>query len=305
VRRLLHIPGRIVAKISADRVFGMSAEAGFWGLVSLPSLLLAIFGSLGYLKGVIGATAVTRVHRDVLRAAGDLLSPTTVRADVAPLVSDILGKGHAGVVSVSFVISLWSGSSCMSAYLNTITVAYGMRGLRGALRSRIVALRLYLLAVLAGILLLPALILGPDTITDLAPASARPDVSSIVSAAYWPAVVVGSVVTIATLYRLCLPVRIRWRAHLPGAVAAMSIWLGGSIAVRAYVVRQSGVTYGALGAPVAALLFFYVTALAVLLGAELNAALGAAGPGADAAGRSGEPLDSGGALSPVPPEARP
>jgi membrane protein len=245
-RRLVHVPGRVAHKVSDDRVFGMSAEAGFWGLVSLPSLLLAVFGALGYLSGVLGHTAVNRVHDDVLRAAGDLLSESTVTTDVGPLVNNILKSGHAGVVSVSFAISLWSGSSAMSAYLNTITVAYGMRGLRGAVRSRITALALYLAAVLAGIVLLPALIL----------------------------------LVVATLYRLCLPVRVRWLAHLPGAILAMLIWLGGSIGLRAYLAPKlrSNVSYGALGAPVAALLFFYVTALAVLLGAEVNAAL-RPGPG--------------------------
>jgi membrane protein len=280
LRRVAHVPGRVLHKMSDDRIFGMSAEAGFWGLVSLPSLILAVFGSIGYLSGgVLGHGAVTRVHDDVLRAAGDLLSPATVTTDVAPLVDNILSKGHAGVVSVSFVISLWSGSSCMSAYLNTITVAYGMRGLRSAVRSRITALALYLGAVVAGIILLPALILGPDAITDLAPDSARADVANVVSHAYWPGVVVGSVLVVATLYRLCLPVRVPWLSHLPGAVLAMLIWLGGSIGVRAYLAQKlrTSVAYGALGAPVAALLFFYVTALAVLLGAEVNAAL-RAGP---------------------------
>ena len=276
LRWLVQRPKRIGDKLSDDRIFGMSAEAGFWGLVSLPSLALAVFGALGYLSGVLGRTAVTRIHDDVLRAARDLLSSSTVNADVAPLVQDTLQQGHAGVLSVSFVISLWSGSSCMSAYVNTITVAYGMRGLRGAVRSRVVALGLYLLAVVAGVALLPALILGPAFITDLAPKSTRGDVGNVVSAAYWPGIVLGSVLVIATLYRLCLPLRVRWLAHLPGAIVAMSIWLGGSIGLRAYVtekLKNSSLSYGALGAPVAALLFFYITALAVLLGAELNAAL--------------------------------
>jgi membrane protein len=276
LRWLVGRPKRIGTRLSQDRIFGMSAEAGFWGLVSLPSLALAVFGAIGYLSGVIGPTGVARIHDDVLRAARDLLSPTTVTDDVAPLVQDTLRQGHVGVLSVSFIISLWSGSACMSAYVNTITVAYGMRGVRGAVRSRIVALGLYLLAVVAGIALLPALILGPEEITDLAPESARSTVRHIVSAAYWPGVVVGSVLVIATLYRLCLPLRVRWRAHLPGAVLAMSIWLGGSVLLRSYVsekLRNTNLSYGALGAPVAALLFFYVTALAVLVGAELNAAL--------------------------------
>jgi membrane protein len=300
IRRLLSLPRRIRRKMSEDRIFGMSAEAGFWGLVSLPSLLLAVFGALGYFGPLLGHSAVTRVHDDVLRAARDVLSPTTVNDDVAPIVQQILTEGHAGVVSVSFVISLWSGSSAMATYLNTITVAYGMRGVRGAVRSRLVALGLYLVAVVVGIVMLPALILGPDAIADLAPAAARSGVSAVVSAVYWPGIVVASVLVLATLYRLCLPIRVRWRAHLPGAVLAMLIWLGGSIGVRSYVAEKlhNNVTYGALGAPVAALLFFYVTALAVLLGAELNAALRAdlepAGVGQAPGGPSPErssPLD--------------
>jgi membrane protein len=114
-------------------------------------------------------------------------------------------------------------------------------------------------------------------------------VARLVSLSYWPALVVVSVVVIATLYRLSLPVRVRWRSHLPGAVLAMLIWLAGSIGVRAYVAysARTGNAYGALAGPLAALLFFYVTALAVLLGAELNAALRAeradeAGSGPDA-----------------------
>ena len=285
-------------KLSHDRVLGMSAEAGFWQLVSLPSLLLAVFGALGYFSGVLGHADIKRIHDDVLRGAGDFLSQTTVKDDVAPLVQEILTSGHAGVVSISFVISLWSGSAATAAYLNTITVAYGMRGLRGVVRNRLVALGLYLLAVLAGVILLPALILGPDAIAELAPRSARSEVDLFVRAIYWPILVLMSVGVLTALYRLCLPVRVRWRAHIPGAVLAMAIWLGGSIAVRAYVNHKlrTSVLYGALGAPVAALLFFYVTALAVLLGAELNAALrGELDP--DALDRAG--------VEPVPPEQVP
>jgi membrane protein len=263
------------SKLSHDRVLGMSAEAGFWGLLSLPSLLLAVFGALGYLAPVIGHAELTRVHDDVLRAARDVLSPQTVNDDVAPFVDQILGSGHAEVVSISFVISLWSGSSATSCYLNTITVAYGMRGLRSAVRSRMVALALYLLSVVAGIIVLPALVLGPGVIDDLAPHAIRREVSAAIRLAYWPVLVVALLFVLTTLYRLCLPRPVPWRHNLIGAVFAMLVWIGGSIAVRFYIAeRLHSTTFdGALGAPIAALLFFYVTALGVLLGAELNAAL--------------------------------
>jgi membrane protein len=60
----------------------------------------------------------------------------------------------------------------------------------------------------------------------------------------------------------------------------MGLWLLGSLAVRAYLQSsfRSKSAYGSLAAPIAALLFFYVTALAVLLGAELNSSIDALSP---------------------------
>jgi uncharacterized BrkB/YihY/UPF0761 family membrane protein len=80
---------------------------------------------------------------------------------------------------------------------------------------------------------------------------------------------------LTSLYHLSVPHRRRWRSALPGAIFAMIIWAVGSWGLRKYVafVFSHTIAYGTLGAPVAVLLFLYVTALAVLLGAELNATL--------------------------------
>ncbi|HET9689563.1 MAG TPA: YihY/virulence factor BrkB family protein [Acidimicrobiales bacterium] len=276
------VTGIIWHKVFEDRILGMAAEAGFWGLVSLPSLALALFGALGYLRGVIGAGDMAHIHDDVLRVARDVLTSATVTSDVTPLVDAVLDRGQASVVSIGFVISLWSGSTAMSCYLNTITVAYGMRGLRGAVRSRIVALGLYLVALVFGVVLLPALALGPELLTHLAPSSLGSHTRTVVRAVYVPVVGAGSVAILALVYTACLPVRVRWRRALPGATVAMALWLLFSFVVRAYLSSgfRSGSAYGSLSAPIAGLLFFYFTALAVLLGAELNAALDAVRPDA-------------------------
>lgn len=274
----------IVAKtwhrVFEDRILGLAAEAGFWALLSLPSLLLAVFGGLGYLRGVLGTGNVTKIHDDIIRVASDVLTPGTVSSDVAPIVNQILARGHLEVVSISFLISLWSGSTVMSDYVNVITVAYDMRGLRSALRSRLVALGLYLGFVVAGLILLPALALGPDVIISTFPGSFHDDGATLVHVLYYPFVGLGSIAVVTTLYMLCLPVRVRWRRGIPGALIAMTAWLVGSFLVRAYLESsfRTKSAYGSLSAPIAALLFFYVTALAVLIGAELNSAIDAVLP---------------------------
>jgi membrane protein len=263
-------------KLKQDRVLGLAAEAGFWAIVSLPSLVLSVFGAIGYLHGVIGDTAINQIRSDVLRGAGDVLTPTTVSSDVAPLLDQILARGHAEVVSIAFLVSLWSGSTAMSDYVNTITVAYEMRGIRVWWRTRLRSLVLYLGAVLTGVVILPALALGPDVITSLFPDSIRDEVSLTIHVLYFPVVGLGSIGVVAALYRLALPCKVPWRQGLPGAVLAVVLWLAGSIGVRTYLTSSfhSKSAYGSLAAPIAALLFFYVTALAVLLGAEVNSAIG-------------------------------
>jgi membrane protein len=267
--------GRAWHKLFEDRVLGLAAEAGFWTIVSLPSLLLTLLGAIGYFRGVLGADGIQQIRTDILRAARDVLTPSTVNSDVAPLVNQVLAGGHLEVVSIAFVITLWSGSSAMSSYVNTITVAYGMRGVRSAWRSRLVATGLYLCSIAAGIVLLPVLTLGPSTLSSLAPDQIAPQVSVLVTVLYWPVVILLSVALVATLYRLALPERVRWASGLPGAVSAMGLWLVGSVALRDYLSAsfRTKSVYGSLSAPIAALLFFYVTGLAVLIGAELNSAI--------------------------------
>ena len=92
-------------------------------------------------------------------------------------------------------------------------------------------------------------------------------------AGWGPVVVLISLALLTTLYHLSLPVRLPWRRAVPGAVFALVIWLVGSVLLREWLAWafRSTATYGPLSAPVAVLFFLYLTALAILFGAELNA----------------------------------
>ena len=262
---------RTLSKAWQDRILGLSAEAAFWQLLSLVPLMLAMLGLLGYFSGAIGADGITHIEHSLLRAAGRVLTPHTVDQVVRPTLEKVLRQGRADVVSVGFLISLWSGSSSMATFVNTITIAYGMRDQRSAVRSRLLALGLYLAAIVVIVILLPALVLGPGVLDRLLHGDAR----TLIHFLYWPIIGAVSLAGLATLYHLSVPIRPPWRRALPGALLAAVVWIAGSFLLRFYVGSLAGRTllYGSLAAPVAILLFFYVTALAVLLGAELNASI--------------------------------
>ena len=271
----MHLIRRTVAKAWDDRILGLSAEAAFWQLLSLPPLFLALLGSLGYLSNLIGEETVGQIETRLLEAFSRAFTPSVVDQVIAPTVNEVLTEGRVGVVSIGFLIGLWAGSSATATFVNTVTIAYGMRDLRGAVHSRLLALGLYLLTLVIGVLLLPVMVLGPSRLVTLLPQSVRPDAETVVSAAYWPTVVGLLLLGLVTFYHLAPPRRLRWRRGFPGAILAAVVFLLGSVGLRTYIgfVVGQGFTYGALAAPIGALLFFYVLALAVLLGAELNATI--------------------------------
>ena len=168
----------------------------------------------------------------------------------------------------------------MNTYVNTITISYGMRHVRSAVRARLVAFVLYLGALVVGVTALPLLVTAPRWIADVSPGPLLRVLKPVLVIAYWPILVVVCTALLATLYHVAVPVRGRWRRDLPGAIAGMVMWLASSLLLRAYLAYAIGhsPTYGALSAPVAILLFLYFSALAVLLGGELNAQIAGCRP---------------------------
>jgi membrane protein len=256
-----------------DRVLGLAAEAGFWQLLSLPSAILAIVGTIGFFSGLLGVENLNHLQRSIDDATSHVIVPSAVNSTIAPALHRILFGGRVDVVSVSFVVSLWAGSSAMATYVNTITIAYGLRHERSAVRSRLLALRLYLGFVLSMIILLPLLVLGPADLVNIFPDRWHDGVRVVTNIGFWPVAVIVSLSLLTTLYHRAVPVRTPWRRALPGATVAGVIWLVGSVVLRfwlEFAFRRTA-TYGPLSAPVAVLLFLYLTALAILFGAELNA----------------------------------
>jgi membrane protein len=255
-----------VRSLFAHRVTGLAAEAGFWALASLPPLALGLLGTIGYLHGVLGHDAVADIKASILSASRAVLSAHSVDTVVKPVLNGVLNRGRGEVVSIGFVLSLWSGSRAMNVYVDAITIAHHLHGIRGVVRARLTGFVVYLGFVVIGVVLVPLLLAGPKL-------ARRTIGHAVVGILYWPVLVGVSIALLMTLYHVALPVRTPWRRTLPGAVVALGLWVGGSTSLRIYLSTQvrAASIYGQLGAVTALLFWLYITALAVLIGAELNA----------------------------------
>jgi membrane protein len=272
------LPGLLkqtLVKAWHDRVLGLSAEAAFWQMLSLPSLFLALIATLGYVSRWFGTGTVDRIEKQLEDTLSRAFSQQVVTEVIAPTLHEVLHGGRADIISIGFVLALWAGSSATATFVNTITIAYDMRDLRGPVRSRLLALWLFLGTVVLGVFLLPMLVLGPDLLRRSFPKSVRPTVSTLIAGGYYPVLVFLLMIGLTTFYKLAPPRRLPWHRGVPGAALAVLLFLAGSAGLRAYInfILDHNHAYGTLAAPIAALLFFFVLALGVLLGAEFNAAI--------------------------------
>lgn len=271
----LSVLGRTVSKAWNDRVLGLSAEAAFWQLLSLPPLLLALVGSLGYVPNVFGPSTISVTEERLTEWLSSIVTTDVIDSLVLPTVDEVLNRGRLDLISLGFAISLWAGSSAMATFVNTIVIAYDQRDVRGPIRSRLLALWLFIVFGLTAVLTLPLLLLGPGLLLSWFPKEYQDTVDFFITLVYPVVVCLLIVVLLASLYHVVLPRRLPWRRHVPGAIFAMVVFVLGAWVLRIYVswFFATTVPYAALAAPIAALLFFFLLGLSVLLGAELNAAI--------------------------------
>ncbi|PKW25513.1 YihY/virulence factor BrkB family protein [Phycicoccus duodecadis] len=267
VARLTVVTTRICLRY---RVTGLASEAGFFALLSLPPLVLGLFGGLGYLGNMVGRENVVDVRDAILEYASRFLTSQVIETVLGPTVDDVFRGGRADLLSIGFLLSLWSGSRALNVVVDTISIMYGQSGVRGIVQTRALSFSLYVLALLLGIVTIPLVLLGPTLIRGFLPGPWE-----WLVALYWPLVTLLSVGGLTSLYHVSTPRRSPWTRDVPGAVLTLVIWALASFFVRGSIAASLGGTsiYGPLSAPIVLMIWLYALAIAVLIGAALNAAV--------------------------------
>lgn len=268
VRRITR---RTLTKSWDDSIFSESAQAAFWCALSLPPLLLGMLGSLAYIAPLFGPATLPSIEEWLLNTANTFFSSNVVTEILEPTVHDIVAGARGEVVSLGFIISLWAGSSAISAFVDSIVEAHDQSPLRHPVRQRFYALGLYVAMLLFAIATAPLLALGPRKIGEFLP----DEWSDILRFGYYPVLALSLIVAVNILYRVSLPKPLPSHRLLWGSVLAATVFMIATAGLRVYLgwITSTGYTYGALATPIAFLLFAFFLGFAIMLGAELNAAI--------------------------------
>lgn len=280
VRRVLEpIPGavpftRLVVETAAValryRATGLAAEAAFFILLSLPPLLVALVAGAGFASEWLGPGTLTRMSNALESWALTFLTPETVEEVIMPTFNQTLSVGRADVLSLGFLVALWSGSRVLHIFLETISIMYGQGGDRGILKARLASLVAYVVSVFIMGVTLPLLLIGPRYLLLWLPQQL-----DIIVRAYWPAVGALGLFSLTALFHFATPSRSPFWRDFPGALLTVLCWVGGSVLIRSWAEAATGSwsVFGPLSAPIVLMVYLYFISFAVLLGASLNAAI--------------------------------
>lgn len=263
---------RTVRETIADDGFGLAAQLAYYFFLSLFPALLGLIALASFFP-------LVHISRDLLRLL-DPVAPGEVIDLIRTELQQIANGDRAGLLSLGVAGALWSSSTAMTAVIDVMNHAYDLRETRAwwRIRLRAIVLTLGLAAfVLVSITLVLA---GPELANLVGRLGAGAVIAWSWKVGQWPLVVVLVTAGMAAIYLFGPDARQHWTRVVPGAIAAAALWLLGSLGFRIYVVNfgSYSTTYGAIGAVIVLLLWFYLLALAIVVGAEINAEIERASP---------------------------
>ena len=268
---LWRISKRALSKSWDDSIFSEAAQAAFWSALSLPPLLLGMLGSLAYVAPLFGPDTMAVIEHYLVSMSNKIFSHSVVHEIIEPTISDIDRGARGEVVSLGFLISLWAGSSAISAFVDSVVEAHDQTPLRHPVRQRLYALGLYVVMLLFVIVTAPLMVRGPRKLAELIPDGLQ----DVLAYGYYPALLAGLIATVVVLYRVALPDPIPSHRLIFGATLASVAFVIATLGLRIYLryITGTGYTYGALATPIAFLLFAFFAGFSIMLGAEFNAAI--------------------------------
>ena len=274
----LHLsPGELVRRTVRETIdddcLGLAAQVAYY-------LFLALFPAILFLLAIASFFPLDNLTDDIGRLLGPLVS-----AEVLQLIQEqmerLANAESGGLLTFGVAGALWSSSAGVVSIVSALNRAYDIEEARPWWRVRLVALALTLGMAVLILLALALVVVGPEVATYLG------DVTGLGTAfkwtwliLQWPLVFAMASTAIGLAYYFGPDAEQEWVWITPGAILATLLWLLMSLAFRYYVATFTdyNASYGSIGGVIVLMLWFYISGLAILIGAEMNAEIEHASP---------------------------
>lgn len=237
-------------------------------------MLFSLFPFLLFLIALIGFLHLPDFF-SWLRMQSSLVLPPQALDQVNPVI-DQLQQSKGGLLSVGIVIALWTASAGVRLMMSAMNAAYDVVEARPVWK-RIPLSVIYTVGI--AIMLLAAaglMVTGPQVMSWLASQIGMEEfIVTLWTILRWPLIIILMMVAVAVIYYVMPDVKQEFRFITPGSVLAVVVWIIASLGFGYYVktFADYNAMYGSIGAIIVLLLYFYISAAVLLLGAEMNAVI--------------------------------
>jgi membrane protein len=252
-----------------DVVTDIAAALSYYAFLAIPAVLLVAVGVFAQTAGPgTIESMLDRLEGVVPEEAISLIGDSLTRASENK-------SGGVVLIVVGFLLALWTASGAMNALMRGLNHVYDRDESRGFVRQRLVALGMLACLLLAFGLSFGLLVLGPKLSGWIGGAVGAEDAFSwLWWTLQWPILILGLLAAFAAVLYLGPDVEMRrWSFLTPGAVVALVVWLlaSGLFAFYVSAFGSYNKAWGALAGVIIMLTWLWLSALALLLGAEVNA----------------------------------
>jgi len=256
-----------------DNCFGMAAQLAYY-------FFFALFPALLMLIAIASYFPYHTLVNDLFSTIGGFAPPEALTIITDQLAKIAKGE-HGGLFTLGMLTTIWSTSSAMTAIIDTLNAAYDIQEGRPWWKVRLTALALTVGVALFILISFALVLAGPTLAERLADRFyLGPVFEWSWKILQWPVIFALVSGAFAVIYYFAPDAEQEWVWLTPGAVFATALWLLASLGFKYYVVNVTNYTetYGAIGGVMVLMLWFYISGLVILLGAEMNAEIEHASP---------------------------
>jgi membrane protein len=264
---------RTYREVLADNCLGLAAQLAYY-------FFLALFPALLFLVAIVSFIPIAGLL-DTITGNLARVAPSEVLSIIQDQILKIAHEKNGGLLTLGMLGTIWSTSSGLNAIIDTLNQAYDIQEGRPWWKVKLIALGLTVSLAFFIVISFTLVVVGP-TLAEKAAMWAHmgPAFALGWKILQWPVVFVLVALAVALIYYYAPDAVQEWVWITPGSLLATTLWLAISLGFKFYVSHFTSynATYGAIGGVIVLMLWFYLSALAVLVGAELNAEIEHASP---------------------------
>jgi membrane protein len=253
-----------------DHVTNLAAALAYYAFLSIPALLLILVGVFSLFAGEGAITTIV----DKLSSVAPQEALTLIRTSLRR-VTEAQSNSGITLIVVGSILALWTVTGAMDTLMWALNAAYGREETRGFVKRRLTALAMIVLMLVAFVLVFGLLVLGPQLSGWVGSAVGLEALVKVLWwTAQWPILILGLLFAFAAIYYLGPNIaHPRWQFVTLGTVVSVVLWLAASGGFAFYVsqIGSYNKVWGSLAAVIIMLTWLWISALALLFGAEINA----------------------------------